>query len=165
MQRLEAVEDEEAAPLAHDAGEALAFLERAGAACGEFFVRVVAGEGEGFLEEQVGGSGQLLARALAVERPRKGGVAARPVLMREVGGPLGDEGGFAFAAEGDEGEDVGTFLFATHDLIPRVAEELEFGFAPDEFRRGVFEDAGDVGLEATWGAGLLAHRRAPVGFR
>ena len=35
LQRLEAVEDEEAAPLADEAGEALAFLERAGGAGGE----------------------------------------------------------------------------------------------------------------------------------
>ena len=102
LQRLEAVEDEEAAPLAHEAGEALAFLERAGGAGGELLVRVVAEEGEGFLEEQVGGSGQLLARALAVEGPRKGGVAAGPVLRGEFRRPLGDERGFPFAAEGDE---------------------------------------------------------------
>src|SRR5436190_6694667 len=105
LQGLEAVEDEQAAPLADDAGEALAFLERAGGAGGEGFVRVVAEEGEGFLEEQVGGSGDLLARSLAVKAPRKGGVAAGPVLRGELGGPLGDEGGFPFAAEGDEGED------------------------------------------------------------
>src|SRR5436190_22579193 len=80
LQGLEAVEDEQAAPLADDAGEALAFLERAGGAGGEGFVRVVTEEGEALLEEQVGGSGQLLARALAVERPRKGGVAAGHLL-------------------------------------------------------------------------------------
>ena len=44
LQRLEAVEDEQAAPLADDVGEALAFLERAGGAGGEGFVRVVAEE-------------------------------------------------------------------------------------------------------------------------
>src|SRR5439155_24515463 len=111
LQRLEAVEDEEAAPLAHDTGEALSFLERAGGAGGEGLVRVVAEEGEGFLEEQVGGSGHLVARALTVEAPRKGGVAARPVLMRQFRRPLGDERGLPFAAEGDEGEEVGGGLF------------------------------------------------------
>ena len=117
LQRLEAVEDEQAAPLAHDAGQALAFLERAGGAGGEFIVRVVAEEGEGFLEEQVGGSGHLLARALAVEGPRKDGVAAGPVLMRQFRGPLGDERGFPFAAEGDEGEDVRA-LCSRRELCP-----------------------------------------------
>ena len=61
LQRLEAVENEEAAPLADEAGEALAFLERAGVAGGELFVRVVAEEGEGFLEEQVGTRGQPMS--------------------------------------------------------------------------------------------------------
>ncbi|MFO1424388.1 MAG: hypothetical protein U1F70_12200 [Candidatus Competibacteraceae bacterium] len=42
MQRFEAVENEQVLPLADDAGEALAFLERAGAAGGECLVRVVA---------------------------------------------------------------------------------------------------------------------------
>src|SRR5688572_12376394 len=66
LQRLEAVEDENAAPLADDAGEPLAFLERAGRAGSERLVRVVAEEGEGLLEKQVGGSSHLLTRALAV---------------------------------------------------------------------------------------------------
>ena len=80
---------------------------------------VVAEEGEGFLEEQVGGSGSLLARALAVEGPRKDGVAAGPVLMREVRGPLRDERGLPLAAEGDEGEDVGALGFVRSGLWPK----------------------------------------------
>ncbi len=98
LQRLETVEDEQGVPLADDGGEALAFLERTGGAGSEGFVRVVAEEGEGFLEKQVGTRGHLLARALAVEAPGKGGVAAGPVLRGEFDGPLGDEGSFAFAA-------------------------------------------------------------------
>lgn len=42
LQRFESVENEQVLPLADDAGEALAFLERAGAAGGECLVRVVA---------------------------------------------------------------------------------------------------------------------------
>ena len=49
----------------------------------------------------------MLARALAVEGPRKGGVAAGPVLGGQFRGPLGDERGLPLAAEGDEGEDMG----------------------------------------------------------
>jgi len=153
LQRLEAVEEEEAAPLADEAGEALALLERAGAAGGEGLVRGVAEEGEGFLEEQVGGSGQLLARALAVEGPHKGGVAARPVLPRQFRRPFGHEGGFSFAAEGGEGEEVGTgrrmpdTRCRMANAGPGVVEELGFRFAADELGGGVFEDAGEVGLE------------------
>ena len=89
----------------------------------------------------------LLARALAVEGPRKDGVAPRPVLMRQVRRPLRHQRGLPLAAEGDEGEDVGALRFAAHGLVPGVVEELGFGLAPDEFRRGVFDDAGDVGFE------------------
>lgn len=85
-------------PLAGEAGQALAFLERTDGAGGEDLVHVV--------DEEVGGGGQLFARALAVEGPGKSGVAAGPVLRGEVGSPLGDEGGFAFTAVGDEGEDA-----------------------------------------------------------
>ncbi len=72
--------------LAHDAGEALTFLECPGGAGGEgfdflnLFFCPAREEGEGFLEEQVGGSDHPLARALAVERPHKSGVAARPIF-------------------------------------------------------------------------------------
>ena len=124
------------------------------APCGAARHRRVAEEGEGLLEKQVGRSGRLLARALAVEGPREDGVAPRPVLTREFGGPLRDERGFPFAAEGDEGEDVGRGVSPRTDLRPSVGEELRFVFAPDEFGRGVFDDAGDV--EAAFLAGARA---------
>ena len=37
--------------------------------------------------------------------------------------------------------------FGAAGFEPGVVEELRLGFAADEFRRGVFEDAGDVGVE------------------
>jgi len=126
----------------------LAFLERVGGAGGE--------KGEGFLEEEVGGGGLLLARALAVKGPRKRGVAAGPILRGEFSSPLGDERSFPFAAEGDEGEDL---WFGRAALLrrpnfraerqlrhtaPSVIQESEFVLAPDEFGGGVFEDAGNV---------------------
>ena len=64
--------------------------------------------------------------------------------MRQVRRPLRHQRGLALAAERDEGEDVGALGFAAHGLVPRVGEELGFVLAPDEFRRGVFDDAGDV---------------------
>ena len=67
--------------------------------------------------------------------------------MRQLRRPLRDERGLPFAAEGDEGEDVGALRFAAHGLVPGVVEKLGLGLAADEFGRGVFDDAGDVGLE------------------
>ena len=49
---------------------------------------------------------------MAVEGPGEGGFAVGPVVVGLIGEPFGDERGFAFAAEGDEGEDVGAFWFA-----------------------------------------------------
>ena len=51
LQRFEAIEDEKAASLAQEPSEALAFLECAGGAGCKLFVRIVAEEAEGFLEE------------------------------------------------------------------------------------------------------------------
>ena len=127
------------------AGQPPAFVERAGALPASCRV---AEEGEGFLEKQVGGSGGLLARALAVEGPREGGVAPRPVLMRQLRRPLGHERGFPFAAEGDEGEDVGALWLArARPWSQASVRSLVSASRPMSSVRGVFDDAGDVGLE------------------
>lgn len=88
----------------------------------------------------------MIARALAVEAPRKRGVTAGPALGGERGGPMGDQRGFPFAAQRDEGEDSGTVRLAALHLGPGVIEALGFGFAADQFGGGVFEDAGNVAL-------------------
>src|ERR1039458_8128175 len=122
LQRIEAVEEEEVTPLAHEAGKALSFLERAGATGGERLVRVVAEEDEGFLEEQVRARGQLLACALAVEGPCKDRIASRPVLMREVRRPLRYQRGLSLAPERDDGEDVGARGFDVANFVPGIGE-------------------------------------------
>ncbi|HEY5752649.1 MAG TPA: hypothetical protein VIT21_05840 [Chthoniobacterales bacterium] len=147
LQRLEAVEDEKAATLAHDAGEALTFLERTGVAGGKLLVRIVAEENQGFLEEQIGGSGSRragLAAALAVEGPSKGGVAAGPVLSGQFRRPLGHERGLPLAAGGNKGEDTRAAFLRAHGFDPGVVEELQFVFASDEIGGRVFDDAVDV---------------------
>ena len=77
LQRLEAIEDEQRPPLADEPASRRP-LSNAPAALPAS--RRVAEEGEGLVEKQVGRSRQLLARPLAVERPRKHGLAPRPVL-------------------------------------------------------------------------------------
>jgi hypothetical protein len=119
LQRLEAIKDEQRAPRADELGQPPAFVERARRALRQAFV---AEEGEGLGQKQVGGNGGLLARALAVEGPRKDGVAAGPVLRREVGGPLRDERGLPLAAEGDEGEDVGAGVLPIADCRLPIAD-------------------------------------------
>ncbi len=76
--------------------------------------------------------------------------AAKSSLFRRRRGPL--------ATEGDEGEDMGAAFFHAHRLVPRVREEFLLVVAPDEVRRGVFQDAGDVGLQRR-GAGSSRTRR------
>ena len=123
LQRLKAVEDEQAAPLADEAGQALAFLERAGGAGGEGPVRVVAEEGEGFLEEDVGGGGLLFARALAVEGLGKGGVAAGPVFGPHfTHKPFCDQRRFSFTAKGDERQHARAVDFRAQDLLLLLAQ-------------------------------------------
>ena len=85
MQRLQAIEDQQRPSLADEPGQPPAFVERARRAARH---RRVVEEGEGFGQKRVGRNGSLLARALAVEGPREGSVAPRPVLMREVRGPF-----------------------------------------------------------------------------
>jgi hypothetical protein len=80
-------------------------------------------------------------------------------LIREVRRPLRHQRGLPLAAEGDEGEDARTLGFVGLGLRPGDVESLSFGFAADEFRRGIFDDAGDVGgdeVVRTWrgGSGL-----------
>jgi hypothetical protein len=65
----------------------------------------------------------------------------------------------AASPEGDEGQDGGASLFAAHRLVPGVGEERRLGLAADEIRRGVFDGAGDVGLEGARYRGLLRRSR------
>ena len=67
--------------------------------------------------------------------------------MRQLRRPLRDQRGLPLAAQGDEGEDMGSLRLPAHGLVPGVGEELGLRLAADEVRRGVFVDAGDVGLE------------------
>jgi hypothetical protein len=69
--------------------------------------------------------------------------------MRQRRHPLRHQRGLPLAAEGDEGEDVAAHRLATHGLVPGVGEELGLGLSADEFLRGVFDDAGDVGGDDT----------------
>jgi hypothetical protein len=141
LQRLQAVENEQSPPLAHERGQPPAFVERALRAARQLGV---AEEGEGFLEKQVGRSRQLLARALAIEGPRERGIAPRPILGRERRDPLRDQRGLAFATERDEGENAGPRALGATNLEPRPVEQLHFIIAPDQLRRRVPDDAGDV---------------------
>ena len=141
LQRLQAVENEQGPPLAHERGQPPAFVERALRASRQLGV---AEKGEGFLEKQVGRSRQLLARALAIEGPRERGIARRPILGRERRDPLRDQRGLPFATERDEGENAGPRAFGTTNLEPRLVERLHFVIAPDQLRRRVPDDAGDV---------------------
>src|SRR4051812_45760761 len=131
LQRFEAVQDKQAAPLAYDVSEASSFLERARGAGGKFFVCVVAEEGEGFLQEEVGGNSRLLMHALAVERPRKRDVATRPVLSCKFSGPLNNQRSFPLSPERNEREDLWlgeTWLHRVraerqpYTTVPRVVE-------------------------------------------
>ena len=144
LQGLHAIEDEQRPPLADELGQPPAFVERALRAARH---RRVAEEGEGFRQKRVGRNGGLLARALAVEGPRENGIAPRPVLMRQLRRPLRDQRGLPLATEGDEGEDMGALRLPAHDLVPGRGEELGLRLAADQFLRGVFDDAGEVGLE------------------
>jgi hypothetical protein len=67
--------------------------------------------------------------------------------MRESGGPLRHERSLPLATERDEGEDVWSFLLLVLDFGPGVVDQLRLRLAPDEFRRGVFDDAADVSFE------------------
>jgi hypothetical protein len=71
--------------------------------------------------------------------------------MREVRRPLRHERSLSLAAQRDEGEDVRALGFVVLGFRPGVVEKLCFGIAADEFRRGGFDDAGDLG--GRWVAG------------
>jgi hypothetical protein len=141
LQRLQAVEDEQRPPLAHQRGQPPALVERPVRAARQ---GRVAEKGEGFLEKQVGRGRQLLARALAIEGPRERGVAHRSILGRQRRDPLRDQRGLPFATQRDEGEDAGPRILGATNLEPRLVEQLHFGIAPDQLRRRLSDDAGDV---------------------
>jgi hypothetical protein len=139
LEGLDTVENEYGALLRDEMSEAFGLFGGVFGAIGGFFV---AEKRERRGEEGVRRGGGLIPRALTVEGPREGGFAVGPVLMGQIGKPFGDEGSFAFAAKGDEGEDVRTFGCACDGFGPGFVEEGEFGLATNEFFRGVPVDAG-----------------------
>lgn len=141
LQRLQAIEDEQRPLLAGDLGQALALLVRALRAVRHFRV---AEKEERLPQKEVGRRGHLLARALAVERPGEDRIALRPILPCQRRRPLRHERGLPLSAEGDEGEDVRSRRIRTANLRPGVVEEFRLCFAANQFRRGEFDDAGDV---------------------
>jgi hypothetical protein len=64
--------------------------------------------------------------------------------MREVRRPLRHERSLPLAAKSNKGKDARALGFVVLDLRPGVVEEQGIGFAADELRGGVFDDAGDV---------------------
>src|SRR4051812_5536343 len=94
----------------------------------------IAEEAEGMVEERLGG-GDPVFHALAVERPVENAGGAAPVVGGPAVQPAGDQGGFADASEGDQGEDVG------FRVLPGGVEAGELGLAADEMRAGDGEAA------------------------
>lgn len=140
LQGFEAGEDDEAALLTDEVGEAAAFA-------GEIGIRI-AEEDEGLLEEVADAAGAGLgavgegAGALVVEGPVevsvKGGLAVvgLPVLFDEAClHPFSDEGRLADTAPGNDGEDVGA-------IGPGFIEQGELGFASKEVLGGVVDESG-----------------------
>ena len=151
LERLEAIEDEQGALLLHEPGEAGAFAGEVGVGVAEPLERHleevadVAGAGAGAVGE--------IAGALVVERPVEIGEwvgpagVVFPVFFDEAGAhPFDEERGFAYAAPGDEAEDM-------EAAGPGAVEQGEFGVAPEEKLGVVVEEFGRV--DALGLAGVL----------
>src|SRR5215210_897035 len=106
----------------------------------------IAEEAEGVVDERLGG-GDAVLHSLAVERPVEHPGGPAPVVGGHAVQPAGDQGGFADASEGDEGEDVGA------RVLPGGVEAGELGLAADEVWAGDGE-AAEVEVEL-WNLGLL----------
>jgi hypothetical protein len=150
LQGLDAVEDEQRALLPDERGETgAAVVEGAGLGVG------IAEEAEGVVEERLGGGDPLL-HPLAVERPVEDAGGAAPVVGGHAVQPAGDQGGFADASEGDEGEDV------DFRVLPGGVEAGELGLAADEMRTGDGEAAEvEVGEALTPGPSPSSPRPIP----
>ena len=146
LQRLQAIQDQQRPPLAHQLRQPPAFVERPLRTDGHLRV---AEEGEGILEKHVGRGRYLLPRPLAVERPRQHRLAPRPLPMRQLRRPLRHQRRLPLAPQRNERDHVRTWRFGAAGFVPCVGEELGFRLAPDQFHRGVFVDARDVDTERT----------------
>ena len=150
MQRLKPIEYEQRPPFSDELGQPPAFVERAlRVACH----RRVAEEDECFLEKRIGRGRGLVARALAVEGPRKGGLATRPVFSCKARQPLGHQRRLPLAPEPEEGEDVRAVRLGNANLRPGIGDNFSFVFAPNEFSRGMLDDAGDIEFWRLTGCG------------
>lgn len=72
--------------------------------------------------------------------------------------PLDDEGGFSFAANAADDEDV------LRGIVPSFVEPLQFGFAANELF-GCVGEAGDVSLRNLGGRRVAEGQRGPFSTR
>src|SRR5271165_6022118 len=102
LQRLQPIQDERRALVADPFGQAPALVMATLDALDRRGVEELQSLGK----EQVGRRGELLARALAVERPGESRIAIRPAFLRHTDRPFGDQRRLALAAERDKGQDA-----------------------------------------------------------
>jgi hypothetical protein len=124
LERLDAVEDKKGLLPAHQLSQPQPTIPgRAGLGIG------ISEPGQGVIEKAVRRGNPLLG-ALTVERPVQHPPGATPAGGGHAIQPVADQGGFARAAEGDEGEDVDS------RVLPSGVEPGELGFAADQERSG-----------------------------
>jgi hypothetical protein len=107
------------------------------------FDRLGAEEFDRLGEKQVRRGADLLARALAVERPSERGLAPRPAARRQPVRPVRRQRSLPLPTERDEGEHERMRL-PVAGLRPGRFDDRGFRLAADQFDGGVFVDAGDV---------------------
>src|SRR6185295_18771055 len=122
-------------PLRDEFRELASLVPRGGGAHRDRLPLLPAEEPKRLVHERLARRGTLLLRPLAVERPVE---VRRPVVVprRETPGPLGDQGGLADPAPGDEGHDV------RFRVRPRGVQLGDLSLAAEQLRGGMSEAAG-----------------------
>jgi hypothetical protein len=167
LQRLQTIEHQQAAHLAHQPGQPRAAIP------GRAEQRIVIAKGrEGGDHEGVGRGGALIAGALAVKGPIKDTLGAAPVFQRQFGHPTGHEGGLAHATKGAHDDDVfltpipggikpGKVFFAPDELLGRLRKfgggDLDRGLQPGQDFHQIAQHSGAEAFFVAESATIVAH--------